>query len=252
MNNLIATVIAVIVVLMGWAPPALSADHQPIAAPLDFQACHFLKGKNMKDLDKVSAEFRQYANKNDFAYSAWTLVPQYHSGAGFDVGWLGSWPDGVSYGVSMDKWRTTGRDIQAKFDQVIDCGARHELSLSWPINAPAATPTDGVLLVYECSLDEGKTLEDAYAKHLEWGLAKKGLGFLDNSWMFMPAIGSGDVDYDYRHSVIFYRYSDLGAAMDVYANKGAMQARAKILGGTSSCKTPIIYDVISVRAFDER
>ena len=222
------------------------------AAPVDFQACNFRSGKDMSDLDKVSAKFREYANKNDFGYSAWTLTPQYHSGAGFDVGWLGSWPDGEAYGVSMDKWLTTGKNIAAEFGQVMDCGARHELSYSWPINASEGTPTDGVLMVYECSLSDGKTLEDAYAAHLEWGTAKKGLGFLDNSWMFMPAIGSGDIDFDYRHAVVFYRYSDMGAAMELYANRGGMQAREKIMGNTSTCKTPVIFDAVSVRANDER
>ena len=162
--------------------------------------------------------------------------------------------DGESYGVSMEKWQTdpAARDLQAKFGQVMDCGGRRELSFSWPINAPDATPTDGVLLVYECSLDDDKTLEDAYAAHLEWGTVKKGLGFLDNSWMFVPAIGTGDLDFDYRHSVIFYRYSDLGAAIEVYANGGARQTRDKIYAGTISCKTPMILDALSVRAYDER
>ena len=251
MKMLLATVI---VASVGWTSSALAAGEPPRANPLDFQACNFLSGKGMKDLDKVSAEFRQYANKNDFAYSAWTLVPQYHSGAGYDVGWLGAWPDGESYGVSMEKWQTdpAARSLLAKFGQVMDCGGRHELSFSWPINAPDATPTDGVLMVYECSLDDDKTLEDAYAAHLEWGTVKKGLGFLDNSWMFVPAIGTGDIDFDYRHSVIFYRYSDLGAAMEVYANGGARQTRDKIYAGITSCKTPMILDALSVRAYDER
>lgn len=249
MKNLIATVIAVSV---GWAPSALTAAEKPRAAPLDFQACNFRSGKNMADLDKVSEQFRQYANKNDFAYSAWTLTPQYHSGAGFDVGWLGAWPDGVSYGVSMDKWRTTGRDIAAKFNQVLDCSSRHELVMSLPINAPEGTPTDGVLLIYQCTLQDGKNLDEAYAAHLEWGSVKKGLGFLDNSWMFQPVIGVGDIDFDYYHAVVFSRYSDLGAAMEVYANEGGMQKRENILENIVSCKAPDIYDALSVRAYDER
>jgi hypothetical protein len=254
MKNLIAAVIVVYAVSVGWAPQALAAAPAPNAAPADFQACNFRQGKGMADLDKVSAQFREYANKSDFAYSAWTLVPRYHTNSGFDVGWLGTWPDGESYGVSMDKWQTDteARALQAKFNQVMDCSDRQELSFSWPVNAPNATPTDGVLMVYECSLADGKSLEDAYATHLEWGTVKKGLGFLDNSWMFVPAIGTGDVDFDYRHLVIFYRYSDLGAAMEVYANGGARQTREKIYAGTTSCQTPNILDAVSVRAFDER
>jgi hypothetical protein len=254
MKNLIAAVSVMTAFTVGWAPSALAAGEKPTASPLDFQACKFLSGKGMADLDEVSEQFRQYANKNDFAYSAWTLTPEYQSGAGYDVGWLGAWPDGESYGVSMEKWQTdaTARALLAKFSKVMDCGGHHELSFSWPINAPDAMPTDGVLMIYECSLEDGKTLEDAYAAHLEFGTVKKGLGFLDNSWMFVPAIGSGDIDFDYRHAVIFYRYSDLGVAMDVYANGGGRQSRDKILAGTSSCKVPTLFNALSVRAYDER
>ncbi len=251
MKNLIAAIMAVATVSVGWAPWVLAAEQSPRAAPLDFQACNFRSGKDMADLDKVSEQFREYANKNDLAYAAWTLTPQYYSGAGFDVGWLGAWPDGVSYGVSAELWATTGRDIAAKFNQVMDCSGR-ELSFSWPINAPEGTPADGVLLVYECALEEGKTLEDAYAAHMKWGSAKKGLGYLDNSWMWIPAVAAGDIDFDYRHAVLFYRYSDMGATMEKYANEGGIKSREKILGGISACKTPAMLDATSVRAFDER
>jgi hypothetical protein len=252
MNKLVTAVIAVYGVSVGWAPSALAVEQTPKAAPVDFQACNFREGKSMADLDKVSAKFRRYANKNDFAYSAWTLTPQYHNAAGFDVGWLGAWPDSEAYGVSLEKWKTSSNGLAAEFNDVMDCSGRHELALSLPINAPEATPMDGVLLIYQCTLQDGKSLDEAYAAHLKWGTTKKGMGFLDNSWMFQPAIGAGDIDFDYYHTVVFYRYSDLGAAMEVYANGGGMQKRDKILGDTSSCETPVIFDALSVRAQDER
>ncbi|RLA59838.1 MAG: hypothetical protein DRR04_07365 [Gammaproteobacteria bacterium] len=252
MKKLLLGGIAVCAVSVGWGSSALAAEATVKATAVDFRACNFQSGKTMKDLDKVSAKFKQYANKNDFAYSAWTLTPQYHNGAEFDVGWLGAWPSGDAYGLSMEKWVTTGQALQAEFDQVIDCGNHHELALSLPINAPEGTPTDGLLMIYKCTLEDGKTLGDAYAAHLEWGTAKKGMGFLDNSWMFQPAIGAGDIDFDYYHAVVFYRYSDLGAGMELYANGGGMQRHDKILGGVSSCQTPSIYDALSVRAYEGR
>jgi hypothetical protein len=259
MKKLILGVIAVCVVSVSGAPSVLAAEAKAKtaqakvkAAAVDFQACNFQSGKSMKDLDKVSAKFRQYANKNDFAYSAWTLTPQYHNGAGFDVGWLGAWPNGDAYGVSMEKWASSGRGLQAEFDQVMDCSSRHELALSLPINAPEGTPVDGLLMISQCTLEDGETLDDAYAAHLKWGTVKKGMGFLDNSWMFQPAIGAGDIDFDYYHAAIFYRHSDLGAAMELYANGGGVEKHDKILGGISSCQTPVIFDALSVRDYDER
>lgn len=233
-------------------PEIGTARAEGVAAPVDFRACNFKEGKSHADLDAVAAKFRKYANKNDFNYAAWILVPQYHSQSDFDVGWLGAWPDGESFGVSMEKWMTSGRSLQVDFATVMDCSDHHEMSLSLPINAADSTPQDGVMLVYECSLEDGKNLNNAYKAHLEWGTTKKALGFLDNSWMFQPAVGVRDIDYDYYHVVVFYRYSDLGAAMQVYANGGGMQKREKIYSGITDCGRPFIYDFKSVRDRDER
>lgn len=255
MKKLITAVVSVYAVSMGWAPTALAVEQKAHAAPVDFRACNFRSGKSMKDLNEVSAKFRKYANDNDVAYSAWTLTPQYHSNAGFDVGWMGAWPDSEAYGVSIEKWRTTGtgREIAAQFDEVVDCSSRHEMAMSLPISAPEGTPEDGVLMFYECTLQDKNTLDMAYTAHLDAGTAMKGLGSLAVSWMFQPAVGVGaKPGFDYYHVVGFYRYSDFGATMEMYINGGGIQAQQKILGKVSSCETPTVFDAVSVRARDER
>jgi hypothetical protein len=91
--NKIFTVL-VTVVWIAWSGQAYgSMEWTTAAAPVDFRACSYRDGKSMNDLLKVSAKFRDYANKNDFAYSAWILAPEYQTGIDFDVGWLGSWPN---------------------------------------------------------------------------------------------------------------------------------------------------------------
>ena len=239
--------------LLGFNTASFASDGSgQRATPVDFRACNFLDGKGMKDLDRVSAKFRDYANKNDFAYSAWTLVPQYHNGSDFDVGWLGAWPDGEAFGVSMERWISDGRQLQAEFNEVMDCSGRHEMAASLPINAPEGTPEDGILMFYQCSLVDGKTLQQAYAAHLDAGIAMKALGSPAVSWMFQPAAGAGNINFDYYHVVGFYRYSDMGATMEMYANGGGKRKQQEILGNVASCKTPVIFDALSVRAHDER
>jgi len=237
---------------VGWTQSALAVEKAPKGAPVDFRACNFREGKTMKDLDKVNAKFREYANKGDFAYAAWVLTPQYHDGAGFDLGWLGAWPDGESFGVSMERWAAPGNEVASAFNQVIDCSLRHEMAASLPINAPESTPVNGVVMFYQCSLNDGKTLDDAYAAHLESGQAMKAKGSLASSWFYSPAVGAGDIDYDYYHVVAFSRYSDMGATMEMYVNGGGKQAQQEILGSISSCQTPVVFDALSVRDRDER
>lgn len=250
MNKLVAVlVIAVGFVLTG---PVLAMEWTTSAAPVDFRACNFRDGKTMDDLDKVSAKFRDYAKKNDLAYSAWVLVPEYQTGIDFDIGWLGAWPNSEAFGVGMERWKSTGKQLQMEFDQVIDCSGRHEMALSKPINAPQGTPEDGVLMFYACSLKEGIDVDQAYAAHLEAGTDMKAMGSLAVSWMFLPAAGVAEMDFDYYHVLGFYRYSDLGATMEMYFNGGGIQKQQASLGKVSSCATPTVFDAISVRAIDER
>jgi len=249
MKKLLMPLALVYALTAGWAP--LVVAQQAKGAPIDFRACKYREGKNFKDLQKVSTEFREWANKQDVSYAAWTLHPQFHPGLGYDFGWLGSWPDGESFGVSMEKWRSAPEQQEA-MNKVMDCGLSHQLAVLLPINAPDGTPEDGVLMFYRCSLNEGVSMQKAYAAHLDAGDVMKAMGSLSVSWMFQPAIAAGDIDFDYFHVIGFYRYSDLGATMDTYFNGGAKAQQQKILSKVSSCKTPVVFDAVSVRARDER
>jgi hypothetical protein len=250
MNKLITVVVTA--VWIAWSVQAHGLEWTTSAAPVDFRACSYRDGKSMNDLLKVSAKFRDYANKNDFAYSAWILAPEYQTGIDFDVGWLGSWPNSDAYGVSMEKWKNTGKQLMAEFNQVMDCSSRHELVLSKPINAPQGTPEDGVMMFYACHLNDGVNLDQAYKALLDAGTEMKAMGSLAVSWMFVPAIGAAPEPVDYYHVIGFYRYSDMGATMEMFFNRGGIQKQQAILSKVSSCQTPSVFDAISVRAFDER
>lgn len=246
-----AALIAIYIACMGWAPSAVAADAVK-ARPVDFRSCNFREGKGFKDLDPVIQKFRQYANQNDVNYAAWILVPEFQSSNAMDFGWLGAWPDGVGYGVSMEKWKSPGNTLRAEFNAVVECGS-HVMMMSRPVNAPDGTPEDGVLLSYACTLKPGKTLADAYKAHLEYGQTMKAKGSLSVSWMYTPTAGFGDnPQADYYHQIGFYRYSDLGDTMELFVNRGGIETRQKIIDPVASCLTPDTFDAISVRAHDER
>ena len=99
--------------------------------------------------------------------------------------------------ASLEQWNSSGRDIAAEFDAVVDCSGRHEMAMSFPINAADGAPRDGVVLFYACTLKDGKTVADAYAAHLESGTAMKAMGSQGLSWFFQPALGTGPIDFDY-------------------------------------------------------
>lgn len=249
MNRWIAPLAAVALISLG--APAQAQEEQVRAAPVDFRACTFLEGKGMRDLERLSEKFRAYANEHDFNYAAWALVPEYASSLPYDFGWLGAWPSSDAFGVSMEKWKTTGKSLAAEFAETMDCGDRHELAMWVPVTAAQSTPEDGVLMISRCSLQDGKSEQDAYQAHVAFGNHMRGLGSLASSWLFFPTVGAGNIDYDYYHAVAFYRYSDMGAAMELYSNQGGHAAARELLFPVAECKTPIVFDAISIRAFDE-
>ena len=158
----------------------------------------------------------------------------------------------MTFGETRQHWRTFARDLQAGFDQVMDCSGWHELALFVPINPrevpPSETPADGVLLFSQCTLEDGKTLDDAYAAHMKAGKAMKEMGSTAVSWLFYPTLGTGPINFDYWHVVGFYRWAEFGATMEKYVNGGGMQTFRQHTGSTASCAPPTVFDITRVRA----
>ena len=251
-KSIFAAVVIFCATAISYGQTANAQEGQVKAAPVDFRACTFHDGKGMKDLDRVAEKFRKYANEHDFNYAAWTLVPQFQSAVPYDIGWLGAWPSNEAFGISMEKWMTTGKELAAEFAEVMDCGSRHELALWVPVTAAESTPEEGVLMISRCSLNEGKSNDDAFQAHIAFGNHMRGLGSMASSWLFYPTMGTASGDFDYYHAVAFYRYSDLGAALELYSNRGGYQVAQDTLETVADCTTPILFDARNVRAFDER
>jgi hypothetical protein len=248
-KEILLVVITAFLVSAGWVSSASAAMK---GTPVDWRTCDLRDGKTIEDLNKVTAKFRAYASKSNTEYAAWTLFPQYHTDQDYDLAWMGAWPSAGSFGVSMEGWMKDGKGVAAEFDQVMDCSSRHMMVVSYPINALAGTPEDGMWLFSACNLNEGVTIPQAYAAHLEAGAVMKTMGSLSTSWMMVPSIGAGPNDPDYYHALAFYRYSDLGASLEMFINQGGQEARGEILNKVSSCRTPALFDAVSVRAHDER
>ena len=212
-----------------------------------FQGMQFLDGKTMADLDKVTDKFRAYANKNDTGYSAWILTPEYATNPGsMSPGWA-AWPDGVAFGVSMEKWRSLGTGIAAEFAQV-DCSGMHVAATSLPINAPGRLPGWHIAVVRLRKLNQGKTLDEAYAAHLKFGQTMKAKGSLSNSWMFTPIAGRIQVTITTQRPLPLF---DLGDTMEMFVNRGGAGERVKIIDPVASCQTPDVFNALSVRAAEE-
>lgn len=247
MSKLLAVVVSVLAVSVGWGQSASAQQATDRAAPVEFFACNYQDGKGLSDLMKVGKKFSQWADKNDMNYSAWILTPQFTAAdVGFEVGWLGGWSDGNAFGKGQDAWMAGGSDLAGDFDAVIDCMS-HEMASSAAVNAPDGPGGNGVVMFSECTLQPGKTHRQALDGHRKVGAMMKGMGSKASSWAFYPGMGSGDIDFHYWSVIAFNNYTEMGAATELYINGGGWEKAMGILAPLTRCKSPSVFDAHVVR-----
>ncbi|MEH6584344.1 MAG: hypothetical protein V7754_20595 [Halioglobus sp.] len=244
MKKLQHAVMALLAVSVVWSQSTLAQEQAVKSNPAEFFACNWQKGKDMQDLQKVGEAFAEWSTANDGNYSAWILTPQLHSSdLGFEVGWLGAWPDNNAFGKGQDAWQTGGRELAADFAKVVDCSISHEMASVVPLNAPDGPPADGVVVFTPCTVSEGKTLADSHAFHTKMAAASKAEVA---SYLFYPGMGSGNLPFDYWLVFATQNYTQLGAAMEMYSNGGGYQKAQAASAGITSCGASTVFDATVV------
>lgn len=224
------------------------AQDEAKGTPVEFYGCEWEDGKGMADLVKVGKKFSQWADKQGSKYSAWILTPSFHTDAGFDVGWLGGWPDGAEMGKSLDGWRSEGQDLAADFEAVMDCSSRHEMATALPIHAPDGPGGSGIVLFTACSKADTKSWNDVMAAHTKSGKMMRGKGAkASSSWAFFPGIGSSGYEFDYWQVITFNNYTDFGVTSDIYINGGGYEESMKNMAGVTQCGDSVMFDATVVR-----
>jgi hypothetical protein len=231
---------SVVAVASLLAFPAVAQEMPPVA-PVHMLYCDLVDGKDMDDVMEVAGEFAEYVEGGP--YSAWILTPQFRATeATWQVGWLGSWPNGASMGEGMDGWLTNGGEMASEIAEVMDCKYQ-ALASSMTIHAPDGPPDNGVVSFSSCTLEDEATMADGVAAMGTYDAAM--LEMADNgamSWAFIPTLGMGEVDFDFYHVKAWHKYADFGKGYDAYFNGGGWQAAADASEGVVSCDTPRVYD----------
>jgi hypothetical protein len=250
MNKVLQWVAIALTVALCGAQSALAQQAQGKGAPVEFYGCNWQKGMGIEDLVKVGKKFSKWSDENNSMYSAWILTPQYQTNMGFDVGWLGGWPDGAAMGKTQDAWISGGHQLAREFDAVVDCSKRHELATSVAVNAPKGPPGNGIVMFAGCELQDGKSGAEAVAAHKKVAEMMTGKGSKGSSWAFFPGLGNIDTDIDYWQVIAFNNYSEFGAASDIFINGGGWRASADIFRGVTRCGRGVMFDATLVRAAD--
>ncbi len=230
---------------LGWSQPANGVT------PIELFACDYRDGKGMQDLLDVAKTFDKWATDNDAQYAAWIITPEFRTAEdGFDVGWIGSWPSGAAMGSGLDTWVSKGGKVAAAFDKVIDCSDSHALMAGHTVYAPDGpiADSDSVVWFSSCTLEEGVSMGEALAAHGESSGMMRGMGSEALSWVFTPALGAGDMDFDYYSVVGHPSRAALGANFDRFYNGGGWQKSADIMADVASCDSPRLYHAHPVRS----
>lgn len=247
-RNFLAVILIAVAAAVG-ANSAL-ADEEAVAraVPLNFMACYFVEGKGMSDLNPVLERFDRWATRYDAKYTAWVMTPRYYNNPNmYDVAWLGTWPDGKTFGVSQDAWVSQGVEVLQAFGEVIDCRVR-ELASSVEVYTPNGAPEQGVWMFSHCTLKDGKTLGDAYRASRELAETMAGLGSSASHFMFYPGLGAGDLGFDFWRVTTFSNFTELGEFAEIYINGGGWDETTRTVGSIASCTSPNTFDARMVHS----
>ena len=235
-----------------WSGAALGQEEEtPRFVPIEFWGCNYLEGKSYKDLQRVIDRWNKWMDDNSSSsYTAWTLVPDFTNAGSYemDVGWVGAWADGADMGKAQQQTVFgDGADINSEFFKVVEC-PMHSSAASVNVKMPAEWPSQtSVTFFSDCTVGEGKTLQEAYQMEVAWSQLMTLAGSTAGGWLWYPGWGMGDIEYDYKRVVGHPDYPSAGADFEVFTNGQGFARAGEIFAGNVTCDSPRVYATRLVR-----
>ena len=241
--------------LVATAVTTTTAFAQQNAPPMptsviEIFGCKFNANKGMKDLQSVAARWNAWADKNKIAdYTAFIATPFLHSAdLKDDVLWLGAWPNASAMAADDALYATKeGRDIDAAFDAVGLC-ASHALYAELVLHQPKTPPPEnGVAMFRDCTVRDGRTVEEAITALGQVGEYFRGRGVEAFSAMLFPLAGlPNDAHYAFKEVLGFDSLQTYGKDTDIYT-AGGFRRVDELLDRILECNSPRVYTLERVR-----
>lgn len=233
-----------------FASVAQAQDNAPSPTPIvELFTCAYRDGRDADDLRAVTTRLNAWADRNNMtAYTAFTATPYLFSAdLEADFVWIGGWPNGTAMGLDEELYRTQGREIAAAFDTVADCES-HSLYAEVVVNQPASPPPqNGVAMFEDCSVHDGRTVEEALAALGQWAEYTKANGQDDFSAVLFPLAGlTNDADYDFKIVTGFASLPAFGKGTDMYTG-GGFRRGEELFGRLLTCNSARVYNLDRVR-----
>lgn len=223
--------------------------------PIEAYTCKYREGKGPADLKAVNDEWNAWMDEqgsND--YFAITMTAQYHSDYGSaDVYWIGGWRDGNAMGTGMDSWMTDGRDVGAKYGEVVNCssGAAYiGTTLRAPKDDGDESDSNFVVSFSNCSLKDDS--EDAWDNFMDaqkaWNAYADENGIDGSAYLWFPMAGEDPdaEEYGFKYIVAWDDHTMRGASWQKFAD-GHWRKNDELFAGLLDCDSSRIYNAEVVR-----
>ena len=234
---------------------ATTAFAQQTAPPapttvVEIYGCKFNANKGMNELHAVTTRWNAWADKNKATnYTAFIATPFLHSAElQNDVLWLGAWPNATAMAADEALFATKeGRDIDAAFDAVGKC-ASHSLYAEVLIRRPKTPPpASGVATFRDCTVRDGRTVEEAITALGQVGEYFAGRGSDTFSAILFPLAGlPNDAHYTFKAVEGFDSMQSFGKNADLYTGGGFIRVE-ELLGRILECNSARVYTLERVR-----
>lgn len=245
MKKITAASAAISLVLLSGA--VLADNHEPAPlrwVPVEAWTCDYVDGKGPADLDSVIAEWNAWMDAHDeHEYFAMTLTPFYFGENAFDVGWLGTWPNGQAMGRGMDRWVTEGGDINAKFFEVLSCDS-HSNFASAELKSPGEgeAPDNFVLTFSDCTGPEtDEEWGQLFGGFAQWSAYMTEHGYHQGNWIMFPVYGGGGAEFDFKLIQGFDNHTELGEDYQRYIDRTDWDKEGELLGELLECDDARVY-----------
>lgn len=213
-------------------------------------ACNFNESNDRGDFDAAAARWTAWADRNNVRdYTALIARPfLWSTDQTFDVLWIGAWPNATAMGAGEALYMRTGREIDAGFSAVAECGS-HSQWASVVVNQPDAPPSEnGIAVFNDCEVRGDYNVPEVLAAIGQVGEYYKGRGG-PNAFVaaLFPIAGlADDEDYDFKLVRGFSSIEEYGRGLDLYTGGGFLRV-GELTGRLLECDSPRVYTLDRVR-----
>ena len=184
--------------LVGVSDYVLADDHQPSSVVVEVYECTLNEGASVADLAGFGkTDFKKFVNKNNLVLNSylWDAVAVSPPFDEPDVRWVNYYPSWENYYSLQKTFDEKGASLYAKFSELTSC-AKPRFAAGRNIGKAFPVADEKPLIVSICSLNEGKTMQDAMSSAPKAaGTINEVLGTNIGSSMWTNFIGVSGLDY---------------------------------------------------------